>query len=112
MDGARLGVASNSADRVHCVEAAFHFDTREAFLDEAFRVLRPGGKVVLTDVRFRRGYREIIPEPNVFADEADYRQRCVRAGFQVDRLEDITEKTLVPFYAFMRARGTATSPPG
>ncbi|MGH6926635.1 MAG: methyltransferase domain-containing protein [Propylenella sp.] len=105
MDGARLAVASGTADRVHCVEAAFHFNTREAFLAEAFRVLRPGGKVVLTDVRYRRGYREIIPEANVFSDEAEYRTRCLNAGFQVDRLEDITEKTLVPFYAFMESRG-------
>lgn len=105
MDAARLAIASSSVDRVHCVEAAFHFNTREAFLAEAFRVLRPGGKAVLTDIRFRRGYREIIPEPNVFSDASEYLERCVKAGFAVDRLEDITEKTLVPFYALLERRG-------
>ncbi|MER0244665.1 class I SAM-dependent methyltransferase [Streptomyces sp. HSW2009] len=44
-------LADQSFDRVHCLEAAFHFgpEGRAAFLAESHRLLRPGGRLVLVD---------------------------------------------------------------
>src|SRR5262249_37143054 len=41
MDAVTLAFRDDSFESIVCVEAAFHFDTREDFLREAFRVLKP-----------------------------------------------------------------------
>lgn len=52
---AGIELASGSHDAVHCLEATFHFGAkgRRAFLEESHRVLRPGGRLVLTDFVWR-----------------------------------------------------------
>jgi len=107
MDATRLAVGDGVADRIHSIEAAFHFDSRDAFLAQACRALRPGGRLVMTDITFRRGYGDGIPEANIWQGEAEYVRRCEAAGLVLDRIEDITGRTLIPFYEHLRRHGQA-----
>jgi MPBQ/MSBQ methyltransferase len=54
----------NSFDKIHCLEAAFHFgpEGRKALLNSAFRVLKPGGTFVLVDITWRTNYPEQIDD--------------------------------------------------
>jgi microcystin synthetase protein McyJ len=71
------GFGANQFDKVVALECAFHFRTRDDFFKQAFRVLKPGGKLAATDLLSLPGYRSSFthrllrkyganPEANVY----------------------------------------------
>jgi ubiquinone/menaquinone biosynthesis C-methylase UbiE len=82
MDATQLKFPDNSFDNIICVEAAFHFDTRDRFLQEVHRVLKPGGRLVLSDlIAIVSPWARLLPAANYVRDLSEYKEKCLRANF-------------------------------
>lgn len=102
-DATAMQFADASFDKIMSVECAFHFDTRRDFLDEAARVLKPGGTLALTDMIPRRGVNPadylrgektvnsgvVLDNLGNAYDAAVYAQHLQAAGFTDIRIESI-----------------------
>ena len=102
MDGACLGFPDESIDNLICVEAAFHFNTRDDFFREAFRVLKPGGRIVHSDIL---GRFKLPIEANYLKDPSDLAQHLTAAGFDEVEVLDATKECWQAY-----ARGLALAP--
>jgi MPBQ/MSBQ methyltransferase len=103
MDAVELDFPDSSFDVVSCVEAAFHFDTRERFLREAHRVLKPGGWIVLSDLLMTRTAerdREFRVEANYLSGRDDYARLMERCGFPDATVQDATHSCWDPFFLY------------
>ncbi|NIS62313.1 MAG: methyltransferase domain-containing protein [Proteobacteria bacterium] len=95
MDAAKLEFEDNCFDNIMCVEAVFHFHTREKFLQEAYRVLKPRGYLVLTDIlltEWGERYNPLRPDKDGVGDLHEYSWLYRHAGFQSVEVIDATKE--------------------
>jgi MPBQ/MSBQ methyltransferase len=108
MDATHLELADASIDNILCIEAAFHFMTRAKFFEEAYRVLKPGGRLALSDLLYdhERGQLEgfppaAYPKENYLPNLDAYRANLASVGFRYVRVEDSTAASLNAFSEFL-----------
>ena len=116
-DASRMPFAPGSFDGVISVEAAFHFPSRASFFAEAFRVLRPGGVLTISDVpvlRFPATPREVLAgiamlrlwgiRAQAAATPLEIEHQVSAAGF--DDVRSVLEgaRVIAPAFRSVRAR--------
>ncbi len=122
-DACQLPFEDNSFDRILAVECIFHFPSREKFLAEAARVLKPGGYLAVSDfvptltlfgkTPFWMAIRTQIAKSYGTLGNIPlrgYRSMGKRAGLQLETNRNIRKNTL-PTYPFIlkfcREQGSA-----
>jgi SAM-dependent methyltransferase len=128
-DGCALPLQNATFDAVLAVECIFHFPSRLGFLQEACRILKPGGKVSLSDFvpinvderdDLAREWleRQVGKTYGTFGGwpDGNYLKMAEKAGLVLERFEDVTTRTL-PTYRYLiqryagQKRAKANPPP-
>jgi MPBQ/MSBQ methyltransferase len=103
MDAASLNFENESYNNIICLEAVFHFHTRKRFLQEAHRVLKSSGTLVLTDILLTdwgKNHRLWwFDEENAgLRGLQEYEELYKSVGFQEVKIIDATRKCWVGYY--------------
>lgn len=119
-----IDLPDESVDKVIALECAFHFRPRSQFLREAFRVLRPGGRIAIADIiprglsggawhRFKQrtfwalvASKFAIPRENAYPIPTYHAELKLR-GYEQIRVDSIRDQVYAPLHQWLGANRAA-----
>ncbi len=112
-----MPLSDASVDKVLALECAFHFTTRVDFLREAYRVLKPGGRLAVADIlpeppaaawstRLHQRWtwqflakKFVIPKANAYGSDT-YREHLEHCGYGNIQIESVAADVYAPLHRY------------
>ncbi len=112
-DYCRTGLPDASFDALVGIESVVHAQDKLSFADEAFRLLKPGGKLIIAEYLLRAEPLSTVQQkllqiwldgwamPSLLSDNA-YNDLLSRAGFSNTQILDWTDQVMPSFFRLKR----------
>jgi cyclopropane fatty-acyl-phospholipid synthase-like methyltransferase len=90
-------------DFSYCIESSFHYPDKAAFLNENFRVLKPGATTLIADITCSDNSRVGFRRGNHYCSVTEMTAWMLKAGFTEVRVVRLGDRVFRPLHAFAEA---------